>query len=77
MNKSRTFQFPPGAVRVFRWNTADYLENLEDIAHYLEAAFEDGDSHLIAEALGNVARAHQIDVMDKMNWTDSGIYLNR
>ena len=57
MNKSRTYQFPPGAVRVTRWDTADYLENLEDVTHYLEAAFEDGDPHLIAEAIGNVARA--------------------
>ena len=28
-----------------------------DIAHYLEAAFEDGDPRLVAAALGDVARA--------------------
>ncbi len=29
----------------------------EDIAHYLEAVFEDGDPRLVAAALGDVARA--------------------
>ena len=29
----------------------------EDIAHYLEAVFEDGDPSLVAAALGDVARA--------------------
>ncbi len=39
------------------WDAADYLETQEDIALYLEAAFEDGDPRLIAAALGDVARA--------------------
>ncbi len=29
----------------------------EDITHYLEAVFEDGDPRLVAAALGDVARA--------------------
>ena len=39
------------------WDAADYLETQEDIALYLEAAFEDGDPRLIAAALGDIARA--------------------
>ncbi len=39
------------------WDAADYLETKEDIALYLEAAFEDGDPALIAAALGDAARA--------------------
>ena len=34
------------------WDAADHLETKEDIAAYLEAAFEDGDPALIAAALG-------------------------
>ena len=39
------------------WDAADHLKTKEDIAHYLEAAFEDGDPALIAAALGDAARA--------------------
>ena len=39
------------------WDAADHLETKEDIALYLEAAFEDGDPALIAAALGDAARA--------------------
>ena len=40
-----------------RYDSADYLQTPEDIAAYLEAAFEDGDPGLIAHALGVIARA--------------------
>ena len=33
-----------------------YLKTDKDIAHYLEAVFEDGDPNLVAAALGDVAR---------------------
>lgn len=39
------------------WDAADHLKTKEDIALYLEAAFEDGDPALIAAALGDAARA--------------------
>ena len=39
------------------WDTADSLETPEDIAAYLEAAFEDGDAELVSLALGAVARS--------------------
>jgi probable addiction module antidote protein len=39
------------------WDPAEHLETEEDIAAYLDAAFEEGDPSLIAAALGDVARA--------------------
>ena len=38
------------------WDVVDHLKTDEDIAHYLEAVFEDGDPALVAAALGDVAR---------------------
>ena len=39
------------------WDAAAYLKTDRDIAHYLEAVFEDGDPALVAAALGDIARA--------------------
>ena len=39
------------------WDAAAYLKTDKDIAHYLEAVFEQGDPNLVAAALGDVARA--------------------
>ena len=39
------------------WDAADHLRTEQDIVAYLEAAFEEGDSRLIAAALGDVARS--------------------
>ncbi len=39
------------------WDVAEHLETDEDMAAYLEAAFEEGDSALITAALGDIARA--------------------
>ncbi len=44
-------------IRTTAWDAATHLESVEDMAAYLEAAFEDGDPALIAAALGDVARA--------------------
>lgn len=40
-----------------RWDPADHLHTDKEIAAYLDAALEDGDSALIAAALGDIARA--------------------
>src|SRR6266571_3394953 len=40
-----------------RWDAADHLKSDADVIAYLEAAFEDGDSGVIAAALGDIARA--------------------
>ena len=39
---------------------AEHFETEEDIAAYLEAAFEEGDPSLVATALGDIARAKGI-----------------
>jgi DNA-binding phage protein len=44
-------------LNLTRWDSADHLNTTEDIAAYLEAAFDDGDSAVINHALGVVARA--------------------
>ena len=40
-----------------RWDAADYLKSNQDVVAYLEAALEDGDSRVVAAALGDIARA--------------------
>ena len=52
---SRTKRRPK--IKTIAWDAAAYLKSDDHIAHYLEAAFEDGDSSLVAAALGDVARA--------------------
>jgi probable addiction module antidote protein len=44
-------------VKTIPWDPAAYLKTDEDIAHYLEAVFEDGEPALVAAALGDIARA--------------------
>jgi probable addiction module antidote protein len=39
------------------WDPVEHFNNEEDIAAYLEAAFEENDTSLIAAALGDIARA--------------------
>jgi probable addiction module antidote protein len=46
-----------GKTRTRRWDAADYLKTDEDMALYLEAAFDEGDATLVAAALGDIARA--------------------
>jgi len=44
-------------TKTIPWDSAKHLKTEDDIAHYLEAVFEDGDPALIAHALGVLARA--------------------
>ena len=44
-------------VKTIPWDVTEHLKSEEDIANYLEAAFEEGDPGLVAAALGDVARA--------------------
>ncbi|HEY9013239.1 MAG TPA: addiction module antidote protein [Devosia sp.] len=44
----------PGSTK---WDVADYLESDEDIAYFLDAAFDDGDPAVIMAALGAIGRA--------------------
>ena len=40
-----------------KWDAADHLNSVADMAAYLEAALEEGDPTIFAAALGDVARA--------------------
>jgi len=53
MSKSRSNP----KIKTIAWDAASYLKTDKDIAHYLEAVFEDGDPALVAAALGDIARA--------------------
>ncbi|HEX3439370.1 MAG TPA: addiction module antidote protein [Pseudolabrys sp.] len=44
-------------IETVPWDVVDQLKSDEDIAHYLEAVFDDGDPALITAALGDIARA--------------------
>lgn len=48
------------SLETFPWDAAEFLGDDQDIRHYLEAAFEDGDPVLIREAFKTVARARGI-----------------
>jgi probable addiction module antidote protein len=39
------------------WDVAEHLQTEEDMAAYLEAALEDGDTAVVVAALGDIARA--------------------
>lgn len=63
----RVYFLPRGAVLVVllcggdkSTQAADYLKTDEQIAAYLDVAFEDGDPAIIARALGAVARARNM-----------------
>lgn len=42
------------------WDAAENLKTVENMAAYLEAAFEDGDAALCRATLGDIARANGI-----------------
>jgi len=46
-----------GKLKTTKWDVVDYLKTDKDMAEYLEAAIEEGDSALISAALGDIARA--------------------
>lgn len=44
-------------TKTMNWDPSEHLQTKEEMAHYLEAALEDGESSLIAAALGDIARS--------------------
>jgi probable addiction module antidote protein/putative addiction module killer protein len=51
------YEIAMGKTKTIPWDAADSLKTDEDIVHYLEAVFEDGDAALVTAALGDIARA--------------------
>jgi len=52
-------------IKTTKWDAAEHLKTDEDIAAYLEAVLEDGDSALVAAALGDIARAKGMSKLAK------------
>lgn len=61
--------------RATRWDASEYLESETDIAAYLNAALEDGDTSVIVTALGDIARAKGMTQLAKETGiTRDGLY---
>lgn len=58
-----------------KWDTSEYLEAEVDIVAYLSAALKDGDTSVIAAALGDIARAKgTTQLAREMDITCDGLY---
>lgn len=58
-----------------KWDASEYLETEEDMAAYLNAALEDGDTSVVAAALGDIARAKgMIQLSKETGITRDGLY---
>jgi probable addiction module antidote protein len=57
------------AVALKTYDVVEHLNSDEDIAHYLDAAFEDGDPAIICNAIANAARARGMTALAK----DAGV----
>ena len=58
-----------------KWGASEYLETEEDMAAYLNAALEDGDTSVVAAALGDIARAKGMTQLSKETGiTRDGLY---
>ncbi len=58
-----------------KWDIQNQLKTPKDIAHYLEAVFEDGNHELIMAAIGDVAQAKGIvDIASKADLTHEDLY---
>lgn len=57
------------------WDAAAHLETEDDMVAYLEAALLEGDSALVAAALGDIARAHgMVEVARKTGLGRESLY---
>ncbi len=58
-----------------KWDASEYLETEADVAAYLKAALEDGDTSVVAAALGDIARAKGMTQLAKETGiTRDGLY---
>ena len=63
------------SIKTTSYDSATYLKTKEDVAAYLEAAFDEGDPALIAHALGVVARAEGMtEVAKQTGLTRASLY---
>ena len=58
-----------------KWDVSEYLATEGDMAAYLNAVLEDGDTSMIAAALGDIARAKGMTQLSKETGiTRDGLY---
>lgn len=60
-----------------RFDVADYLDDLEDVAHYLELALEDSaeDPTAVPRALGAIARSQNMsELARRVGMSRDGLY---
>lgn len=63
------------AIALKTYDVAEHLDSDEEIALYIEAAFEDGDPDVIRNAVANVARARGMtEIAGKAGITRAGLY---
>ncbi len=61
--------------RVAEWDVAEFLEDEETMAAYLNAVIDEGDSADISKALGDIARAKGMTRMAReTGYTRDGLY---
>lgn len=57
------------------WDASEQLETAEDMASYLENAFEDGDPALISAVLGDIARVKGMaEIAEKTGLSRNSLY---
>ena len=61
-------------LKLKKWDPAEWLDNDEIVAEYLQASFESGDMREIIGALNDVARARNIDLAAQMGISRQGLY---
>jgi probable addiction module antidote protein len=62
-------------VKLGLWDSAKHLKTSDDIAAYLDAAFEEGDLAFLQKALGNVARSQGMtEIAKKTGMSRSSLY---
>lgn len=57
------------------FDSADYLDNLDDAAAYLEASLEDGDASGVPKTLGAIARSGNLsELARRVGMSREGLY---
>jgi probable addiction module antidote protein len=68
----RRFDMP---LETMKWDIQDYITTPERQLGYLEAVLEDGDPHLVAAALGDIAKARGISaIAEETGLSRMGLY---
>jgi probable addiction module antidote protein len=62
-------------IKLYKFDSADYIRTPEDVEYYLEAALEENDADFFREALGTVARSRGMQTIARNSKsTRAGLY---